>query len=75
MDIKFSRHAKRRMKLYDMSELIVCDILKRETLSPGKQEIVRDISRFHLPLKVVFSVENEQLTVITTYLLKKRRQE
>jgi len=70
MKIKFSRHAKRRAKLYKIPESVVEKILAEATLGVGKQEIVRDIPRFSCPIKIVANIENSTVTVVTTYPLK-----
>ncbi len=70
MKIRFSRHAKRRIKLYKIPEAVIKEILEGVD-TPGRQEIVRDIPGFALPVKVVFDLENDQCTVITAYLLKR----
>jgi hypothetical protein len=73
MEIKFSRHAKRRSKLYNISESIIIDILKSMDLSQGEHEIIRNVRGFKYPLKIVIDVESDIITVITNYPLKKRR--
>jgi hypothetical protein len=40
MEIKFSRHAKKRAKLYDISKKTVMDILSNMNLHQGKHEII-----------------------------------
>lgn len=74
MEIRFSRHAKRRMKLYNIPESSVSDILRNAELSSGRHEIVKKISGTELPLKILAAVENERLTVISAYPLKKGRE-
>ncbi|MBI4652078.1 hypothetical protein HY745_12550 [Candidatus Desantisbacteria bacterium] len=71
MNIKFSRHAKRRAKLYDISESIIINILTNMNLSQGEHEIIKEVIGFKYPLKIVISVENDIITVITNYPLKK----
>ena len=73
MQIRFSRHARRRAKLYRISEATILDILKDIELSPGKHEIVKGVKGFKYPLKIVVSIENDVITVITNYPLKKGR--
>jgi len=73
MKIKYSRHAKRRAKLYRVSLADIESLLKRSKLTQGKQEIVNFIEGFKLPIKVVVDKENDIITVITVYPLKKRR--
>ena len=73
MKIKFSRHAKRRAKLYGISETIITDILTNMNLHQGEHEIIKNVSGFKCPLKVVVSVEEDLITVVTNYPLKKGR--
>ena len=72
MDIIFSRHAKRRAKLYGIPESTVTDILANMNLHQGEHEIIKDIGQKY-PLKIVVSVEKDTLSVITNYPLKKGR--
>jgi hypothetical protein len=74
MKIEFSRHAKRRAKLYRIPESIITNILENSDLSQGENEIIRNIEGFRYPLKIVVDVESDIITVITNYPLKKRRQ-
>jgi len=71
--IKFSRHAKRRAKLYNISEDIVINILENLELSKGEHEIIKDVEGFKYPLKIVVKVENDSTIVVTNYPLKKGR--
>ena len=71
MVIKFSRHAKRRAKLYNISESIIEGILTDLDLQKGKHEILTDVSGFKYPLKLVVDIDDSIITVITNYPLKK----
>ena len=73
MKIKFSRHAKRRAKLYKISEETIKIILERTKLRQGYQEIIEDVEFLDYPLKIIVDVENDIVTVITNYPLKKGR--
>lgn len=73
MKIRFSRHAKRRARLYDISDSTVTDILTNINLGQGEHEIIKAVPGFNYPLKIVVSVEGNTLTVITNYPLKKGR--
>lgn len=75
MKIKYSRHAKRRAKLYRVSLADIENLLKSSNLIQGKQEIVKFIKGYTLPIKVVVDKENDIITVITVYPLKKRRRQ
>ncbi len=71
MRIKFSRHAKRRAKLYEIPEETIISILDKLEVSDGQHEIVESIAELKYPLKIVFSVENETIIIVTNYPLKK----
>lgn len=73
MKVKFSRHAKRRAKLYEIPESTVEKMLANLDLSDGEHELIRDIADFRYPIKIVVSIENDIMTVITNYPLKKGR--
>ena len=73
MEIKFSRHAKRRAKLYGISETKVTAILTNMNLHQGEHEFIKDVAGFKYPLKIAVSVEKDLITVVTNYPLKKRR--
>lgn len=73
MKIKFSRHAKIRGKLYEIPEETVRKILEGKELTQGDQEIIENVEGFKYPIKVVVSVEDDIITVITNYPLKKGR--
>jgi hypothetical protein len=72
--IEFSRHAKRRAKLYKILESTITNVLKDSGLSQGKHEIIKDVKGLEYPLKIVVDVESDIITVITNYPLKKRVQ-
>ena len=71
MKIKFSRHAKRRAKLYGISETQISDILTNMNFHQGEHEIIKGVSGFKYPWKIVVSVEENLITVVTNYPLKK----
>ncbi len=72
MDIYFSRHAKRRGRLYGISEDTVRSIFKNKELIQGNQELIEyNVKGFNSPIKIVFTVENDIITVVTNYPLKK----
>lgn len=75
MTIRFSRHAKRRAKLYKIPESTVKQILEDSDLVDGEHEIIRDVVGFRYPIKIVVSVENDTTTVITNYPLKRGRKQ
>ena len=73
MQIKFSRHAKRRADLYRISEATIAEILEKKELSTGRYEIIEDVETFKYPIKIVVAVENDIITVVSSYPLKKGR--
>lgn len=73
MIIKFSRHAKRRAKLYNISEGLIISIIENLELSEGEHEIIRDVPGFKYPLKIVVKVKSDVMTVVINYPLKKGR--
>lgn len=75
MIIRFSRHAKRRAKLYKIQESVVETILIGLHLNNGEHEIIKNVSGFKYPIKIVVAVESNIVTVITNYPLKKGRKQ
>jgi hypothetical protein len=71
MEIKFSRHAKRRAELYGIPQSAILTILQGMELHQGTHEIIRKAEGFKYPLKIVVSVEDDKITVITNYPLKR----
>ncbi|MDL1958428.1 MAG: DUF4258 domain-containing protein [Deltaproteobacteria bacterium] len=73
MLVKFSRHAKRRAKLYNISEPTIENILVNMDLTQGEHKVIKNVSGFRYPIKIVVAVEGDIITVITSYPLKKGR--
>ena len=73
MKIKFSRHAKRRAKLYKIPLTFIENILKNETLNPRENIIIKKLNGEKYPIKIVAVVENGEIIVVTNYPLKKKR--
>jgi hypothetical protein len=71
LEVLFSQHAQRRARLYKIPKKEILKILGKAEFQQGENEIIANISGFELPIKIVFSVENDALTVITNYPLKK----
>lgn len=76
-DIKYSRHARRRMKLYNLSEEDVSSIIEHQNpglvFMEGRHEIISEtmFSQYGYPIKVVLSFESGKIVVITAYPLKR----
>ncbi len=73
MEIKFTRHAKRRAKLYGIPPATIIAIVAAMKLRNGHHEILKTAPSFKFPLKIVLDVEAGEVTVITAYPLKKGR--
>ena len=71
MIIKFSRHAKRRAKLYNIPEEVIRKLLEAEDLDNGEHEFIKNISGFKFPIKLKVVVVEDAATIITNYPLKK----
>ena len=75
--IQYSRHAKRRMKLYKITETDISSIIENwvtaQKIFEEKHEIISNeiIRQQRYPIKVVFSCDCEKIVVITAYPLKK----
>ena len=69
--IKFSRHARRRARLYRISESTIRDIVGNAVQKPGRQKIIAEIEGMKFPLKIVVQVEIDRVTVVSNYPLKK----
>lgn len=74
MEIKFSRHAKRRAKLYKIPESTILKILERKVLNQGIHDIIENVKGFKYPLKIVVAVKDDT-TIITNYPLKKGKKD
>ena len=73
MRIVFSRHARRRARLYGISESVAADILTNMRLRHGENVLVRQVAGLQYPLKIVASLEGDTATVMTVYPLEKGR--
>jgi hypothetical protein len=73
MKIIFSRHAKRRARPYGISETMISNLISSLDLKQGEHEIIKNVTGFKYPLKIIVSVEKELITVVTNYPLKKGR--
>ena len=71
MEIRFSRHAKRRAKLYGIPEATVEQIIRNANLADGENQIIEPAPGFKFPLKIIAVLEGQIITVITSYPLKK----
>jgi hypothetical protein len=71
--IMLSRHAKRRAKLYEIQETTIEKILADFDAGEGKHELIKSIEGFKYPIKIVISVGNGIITVVTAYPLKRGR--
>lgn len=74
MKILVSRHAKRRMKLYGLSEDTVLPYIQKTILAEGANELLFELPGTKYPVKVVVAVEGGIATIITSYPLKRGRE-
>jgi len=71
----FSRHARRRMNLYSISEADIMAVLAagyRENYPLDRFTYTKDMPAFKYPLKVIVQKEGDTCTIITAYPLKRR---
>ena len=77
MNIRFSRHAKRRMALYDIDErevFIVIEEGDKQVLPNAKLSFTFNVNdKFRYPLKVVAVEKTDSLTIVTAYPLQKAK--
>jgi len=73
VEIKFSRHARRRAKLYKIPESTILSILEGKDFGQGNQEVIENVEGFKFPLKIVIVVKNDIIIIKTVYPLKKGR--
>jgi len=76
--LRYSRHAKRRMALYDICEedvgLVVREGEREDLPEPGRVSFKLHLaSGFKYPIKVVALEQGKDLLVITAYPLKRER--
>ena len=71
MKIIFSRHAKRRVKLYKISEKWLESKITSKHLSIGLHTIIEDSPDHALPIKTIFHVYEKESVIVTSYPLKK----
>lgn len=72
--ITFSRHAKRRLQLYEISEEDIVNIMGNVlNKSNGQYEVVdsKFINKYKYPLKIIYAIKKHSVTIITAYPLKK----
>jgi len=71
VQIYFSRHARRRAKLYGIPESAIQTFVQANACVQGMNEIIVTMEDFKYPIKIVVSRRQNELTVITNYPLKK----
>lgn len=75
--IKYTRHSKRRLKLYNISESEVELVIKFGTkveVEGNKYESMYHFDDKILPLKVVYKVIGNDYIIITSYPLKRGKE-
>ena len=77
IEIEFSRHSKRRMKLYDIDENDIINAINdyffKNKLLYGMHDILNESlsAKYIYPVKIIFSVENEKIIVISVFPFKR----
>ena len=78
MEYYFSRHAKRRAKLYNLDLDDIVEILGSLNLKDfenyKQNEIIdtRFSEKYGYPLKIIFQIEEMKIIIITNYPLKRK---
>jgi len=72
----FTRHARRRMQLYNIPQYFISNLLEEEIIlgQLGKQVIVKSVKGTQYPIKIVFEVREKDIIIITVYPLKRGAQ-
>ena len=71
MQIRLSRHARRRIRLYGISPSVISEVLTGRKITQGSQEVVADVVGLAYPLKIVVFRKGDTATVVTAYPLKR----
>jgi len=74
-NIKFTRHSKKRMKLYNITEDVVkriVDTYEAQETDDGKIIYIGPVNSFAYPIKIICKVANDEIIVISCYPLKRR---
>ena len=74
LKIHFTRHAKQRMKLYNIGEDLVKTIIdsdEPQKNSDDKIVYIAHAGNFPYPVKVICKIEKETLIIISCYPLKR----
>ncbi len=73
MKFHCSRHARRRLELYKIDAAWVEMMILDSELGSGMHEVVSAIDGQKFPIKAVYTVEDDRVTLITAFPVKKRR--
>jgi hypothetical protein len=73
LNIKISRHAKRRAKLYHINESDILIAINETELKSGKHTIIKRVKNLQFPIKIVYFLHDDDLIVITNYPLKREK--
>ena len=77
IEIEFSRHSKRRMKLYDIDENDIINSINEYALKNklfyGRYNILDNFlsMKYAYPVKIIFTVENGKIVVISVFPFKR----
>ena len=73
MQVRISRHARRRAALYKIAVPEIEAVMRARDFSPGVSEILVTLQGIAYPVKVVVAADGGVATVVTCYPLKKGR--
>ena len=68
-NIKFTRHSKQRMKLYNITEEMVMRIIdagKSNETNDGKIIYINSVENILYPVKIICKIENDMLVIISS---------
>jgi hypothetical protein len=74
LNIKFSRHAKRRIKLYEIDYETINNIITKgiiKDLGSKRFSAILEVKKFKYPIKIVYIKEENEITIITCYPIKR----
>ena len=73
MQVRFSRHARRRAALYGIDTEKLSGMIAGRTLDAGCSEFLSHLEGHAYPIKVVVVLEGDRATIVTCFPQKKGR--
>ena len=65
-----SRHAKRRIQLYRLSEKDIIEIIMNDE-EVGRHAVIQNMEGIDYPVKIIYEVKTDETVLITAYPLKR----